>query len=127
MIGRAPVLLRVPVISDLLSVLKRSGIVMCPMASDTSSDSVTTCPAALDSSFGVEGLRCHHVPCVTGSATRQETAPVSPRVPRLQTRFPMWEGSDVTTCPMTPDPPPCKKGTRCHHIILMPNKKEINK
>jgi hypothetical protein len=61
-----------------------------------------------------KGLRCRHVfhgskpasqcrrvlvsPRATGPATRQGRALVSPRVPLLQTRLPMREGSGVATC-----------------------------
>jgi hypothetical protein len=56
------------------------------------------------------------VPSGIGHATRQGRAPVSPRVPRLQTRLPVREGSAVTTCLMPPGPPPSREGLRCRHM-----------
>jgi hypothetical protein len=96
-------------------------------------DWVPTCarlnssPTAPASAPSREGLRSHHVsrgsrptswcerplasPCATELTARYGRAPVSPHLPRLQTRLLVREGSVITTCPVWLGPPPAGKGT----------------
>jgi hypothetical protein len=49
-------------------------------------------------------------------ASRHGRAVVLPRIAWHQTRLPKREGSGVTTCPTTPNPPPNVGGLWRHHV-----------
>jgi hypothetical protein len=82
------------------------------------------------------GLRCRHVPQDTELVSRQERAPESPRVSRLQarplrgkalplprdrgTRTTAPQGSGITTCPVAPDLPPGAGGLWSRHVPCGP-------
>jgi hypothetical protein len=87
------------------------------------------CPGGSRPTPGVGELWHRHVPHGTGHAIHQERAPMTPHVPRLQTRLPVpralasphapWhrarypagEGSGVTTCLVAPDSSPAWEGS----------------
>jgi hypothetical protein len=93
---------------------------------------VTAYPRGSRPAPGVGELWHRHVPHSTGHATRQGKAPVSPRVPWLQTHLPVREGSGVATChrachpvgkgsgvtmcPTAPDPPLSVRGIWRRHM-----------
>jgi hypothetical protein len=113
---------------------KGSGIAMCPAAPDPPPGAGGLWCRHVTPGLppGREGLQCHHMsygsrsasrcgralasPRATEPATQQGRALVLPRVPWLQTRLPVWEGSGVVTCPVPPGPPPRREGLRCRHM-----------
>jgi hypothetical protein len=56
---------------------------------------VAMCHVVLDPPPSAGGLSLRHVSHGTRPAPQQGRAPVSPRVPRFQTRLPVQEGSDI--------------------------------
>jgi hypothetical protein len=85
-----------------LPMQKGSGVAMCGQARRPvgKGSGVVMCPTAPNPPPSEGGLWCLYVPHVTGPATQQGRAPVSPRVLRLQTHLPVREGSSVITCPV---------------------------
>jgi hypothetical protein len=86
-----------PTASDPLSMQEDSGVTTFGQVRRPTGNGsgVTTCLVALDPPPSAGGLWRHHV-----WPGRKGMAPVSPRVPRLQTCLPVWEGFGVATCPM---------------------------
>jgi hypothetical protein len=56
---------------------------------------------------------CH---TVMDPASLLGRAPTLSHVPQLQTHFLVEEGFDAATCPVAPDPPPCRGGLWCCHV-----------
>jgi hypothetical protein len=78
-----------------------SDIATCPVTPGLPPDEgglrCQQCPAVPDLPSGAGGLWRHGVPRGTRPASRQGRAPVSPCVPRFQTRLLVREGSSITT------------------------------
>jgi hypothetical protein len=119
---------------DPLLVREGSSVATCHRARHPvrKGSSVTTCPTTLDPSPGVEGLWYHHVRlgllpgreglrCLHMSHSSRPTsrcgrALASPRVLCHRACHPAGNGSGVTACPATPDPPPGVGGLWRHHV-----------
>jgi hypothetical protein len=64
-----------------------------------------------DSALGRGGLRCHRVSQRLQNCSRCQRALALPRAPWHRARHLPDEGSDVTTCPTAPNPPPGTEGS----------------
>jgi hypothetical protein len=91
---------------------------MCRYPADRAQD-LKDQPPGFRSVSGARRLWLRHMPRGTEHATcqtRQERAPVSPRVPRHRARHASGEGSGVATCPEAPSPSPDMRRLQSRHV-----------
>jgi hypothetical protein len=91
---------------------------MCRYPADRAQD-LKDQPPGFRSVSGARRLWLRHMPRGTEHATcqtRQERAPVSPRVLRHRARHASGEGSGVATCPEAPSPSPDRRRLQSRHV-----------